>query len=171
MVAGVVRPHEDERRTATSSTRNLPAIEQALADNELDLALFLNGLPIATGELKNPMTGQHVGHAKHQYRHDRDPKAPIFRFKARALVHFAVDPDEVWMTTRLTGASTRFLPFNRGCEGGAGNPAVEGKHRTCYLWETIWQRDNLLDLVGASSTCKSPRTRTRTPARSRSRRR
>jgi len=117
-------------------------------DNALDLALFLNGLPIATAELKNPMTGQHVGHAKHQYRQDRDPKAPIFRFKARALVHFAVDPDEVWMTTRLTGASTRFLPFNRGCESGKSNPVVESKHRTCYLWGTIWQRDNLLDLVG-----------------------
>jgi type I restriction enzyme R subunit len=117
-------------------------------DAELDLALFVNGLPVATAELKNPMTGQQVGHAKQQYRHERDPKAPIFRFKARALVHFAVDPDDVWMTTRLTGASTRFLPFNRGCEGGEGNPAIQGKHRTCYLWESIWQRDNLLDLVG-----------------------
>jgi type I restriction enzyme R subunit len=140
-------------------------------DAELDLALFVNGLPVATAELKNPMTGQQVGHAKHQYRHDRDPKAPIFRFKARALVHFAVDPDAVWMTTRLTGASTRFLPFNRGCEGGAGNPAVRastapatsgrpsGSGTTCWTW---W---------AGSSTCKSPRTRTRTPARSPPRRR
>ena len=117
-------------------------------DDELDLALFVNGLPIATGELKNPMTGQQATAAKQQYRQDRDPHAPLFRFKARALVHFAVDADEVWMTTRLNGPSTRFLPFNRGHDGGAGNPPVAGRHRTCYLWEEVWQRDNLLDLVG-----------------------
>ena len=117
-------------------------------DNELDLVLFLNGLPIATAELKNPMTGQKADRAKRQYKEHRDPKAPLFRFKARALVHFAVDADEVWMTTRLRGLSTRFLPFNRGYNNGAGNPTVEGKHRTCYLWEEVWQRDSLLDLVG-----------------------
>ena len=65
-----------------------------------------------------------------------------------ALVHFAVDTDEVWMTTRLRGLSTRFLPFNRGHDQGAGNPTVEGRHRTCYLWEEVWRRDSLLDLVG-----------------------
>ncbi|AHF03946.1 type I restriction endonuclease subunit R [Marichromatium purpuratum 984] len=120
-----------------------PDTEQAL-----DLALFINGLPIATAELKNAMTGQTVADARRQYRRDRDPKAPLFRFKARALVHFAVDTDEVWMSTRLSGLSTRFLPFNRGHDGGAGNPPVEGKHRSAYLWEEIWQRDNLLELVG-----------------------
>ncbi len=117
-------------------------------DNELDLALFLNGLPIATAELKNPITGQRAAHARQQYKAHRDPHAPIFRFKTRALVHFALDTDEVWMTTRLRGLSTRFLPFNRGFEQGAGNPPVEGRHRTCYLWEAVWQRDSLLDLVG-----------------------
>ncbi len=117
-------------------------------DNELDLAIFLNGLPIASAELKNPITGQKAGHARQQYKEDRDPNAPIFRFKTRALVHFALDTDEVWMTTRLRGLSTRFLPFNRGFEQGAGNPAVEGRHRTSYLWEAVWQRDSLLDLVG-----------------------
>ena len=120
-------------------------------DNELDLVLFLNGLPIATAELKNAVTGQKVGHAKRQYREDRDPKAPIFRWKdgaKRALVHFAVDTDEVWMSTRLAGVSTWFLPFNRGHAHGAGNPAVEGKHRTHYLWEDVWARRSLLDLVG-----------------------
>ena len=115
-------------------------------DNELDLAIFLNGL--ATAELKNPITGQRAAHARQQYKEHRDPNAPIFRFKTRALVHFALDTDEVWMTTRLQGLSTRFLPFNRGHNQGAGNPAVAGKHRTCYLWEDVWQRDSLLDLVG-----------------------
>ena len=117
-------------------------------DNELDLAIFLNGLPIATAELKNPITGQKAGHARRQYKEHRDPNAPVFRFKTRSLAHFALDTDEVWMTTRLRGLSTRFLPFNRGFEQGAGNPPIEGKHRTCYLWEEVWQRDSLLDLVG-----------------------
>ena len=118
-------------------------------DNELDLVLFLNGLPIATAELKNPVTGQKVGHAKRQYREDRDSKAPIFRWTKRALVHFAVDTDEVWMSTKLAGLSTRFLPFNKGDGHGKGNLAVEGKHRTHYLWEEVWKRQRLLDLVGS----------------------
>ena len=120
-------------------------------NNELDLVLFLNGIPIVTAELKNPITGQKVGHAKKQYREDRDPKAPIFRWQEgakRALVHFAVDTDEVWMSTRLAGLSTWFLPFNRGDGHGKGNPAVENKHRTHYLWEEVWERSSLIDLVG-----------------------
>ncbi|MEM9405159.1 MAG: type I restriction endonuclease [Acidobacteriota bacterium] len=120
-------------------------------DNELDLALFLNGVPIVTVELKNAMTGQKVGHAIRQYKKDRDPKAPIFRWKGgakRALVHFAVDTDEAFMATRLEGGRTFFLPFNRGDHGGKGNPAVAGKHRTHYLWEEVWERRSLLDLVG-----------------------
>ena len=120
-------------------------------DNELDLVLFLNGLPIVTCELKNAITGQKVGHAKKQYREDRDPKAPIFRWRdgaKRALVHFAVDTDEAWMSTRLAGVSTWFLPFNKGDGHGKGNPAVENKHRTHYLWEEVWERSSLLDLVG-----------------------
>ena len=116
--------------------------------NTLDLALFLNGLPIATVELKSPTSGQRVGHAIRQYKEDRDPKAPIFGFKKRALVHFAVDTDEAWMTTRLRGVKTFFLPFNKGYCNGKGNPPAEGKHRTHYLWEEVWQRDSLLDLVG-----------------------
>ena len=117
-------------------------------DNELDLVLCLNGIPVATCELKNAMTGQKVGHAKKQYRDDRDPKAPIFVFKKRALVHFAVDTDEVWMTTRLRGVKTFFLPFNRGHNNGAGNPPVEENDRTSYLWEQVWERDSMLDIVG-----------------------
>ena len=117
-------------------------------DNELDLVLCVNGIPLVTCELKNAMTGQKVGHAKQQYCKDRDPKAPVFRFKQRALVHFAVDTDEVWMTTRLRKEKTYFLPFNRGHNHGAGNPPVAGKHRTHYLWEQVWERESLLDIVG-----------------------
>jgi len=118
------------------------------SENSLDLALFVNGIPVATAELKTPMTGQSaVVDAQKQYKFDRSPNAPIFRFKRRALVHFAVDPDEVWMTTKLAGASTRFLPFNRGHGTGKGNRPVEGKNRTHYLWEEVWQRDSLLDVL------------------------
>lgn len=115
--------------------------------DSLDLVLFLNGIPVVTAELKNKLTGQTVDDAKKQYRFDRDPNAPIFHFKRRALVHFAVGSDEAWMTTRLAGKSTYFLPFNRGNGTGKGNPALEGKHRTFYLWEQVWERHSLLDIL------------------------
>jgi len=112
----------------------------------LDLALLLNGIPVATGELKNPITGQNVEHAIAQYRRDRDPANVTLA--RRAVVHFAVDPDLVAMTTKLAGEATQFLPFNRGSdEGGAGNPHNEHGHRTAYLWEQVWQRDAWLDLL------------------------
>ncbi len=93
----------------------------------VDLLFAVNGLPVATCELKNPGTGQSWRHAVKQYQNDRDPRAPLFGFKTRALVHFAADPDEVHMTTRLRKAATHFLPFNRGShpgevQCGAGNP-------------------------------------------------
>lgn len=111
-----------------------------------DLVLFLNGIPIVTAELKNAMTSQVAKHAMQQYR-ERDPDAPLFRFKERALVHFAIGSDEAYMTTRLAKRSTYFLPFNQGHGTAAGNPPAEGKHRTAYLWERIWQRDSLLDIL------------------------
>lgn len=115
----------------------------------LDLVLFLNGLPIATAELKNPMSGQTVDHAKKQYKTERDPRELIFEFKRRTLVHFAVDPDQVFMTTRLSGDKTFFLPFNLGHHGHAGNPpAADGGFRTAYLWREVWQRDSLMDILG-----------------------
>ncbi|MDQ3933270.1 MAG: DEAD/DEAH box helicase family protein [Actinomycetota bacterium] len=120
-------------------------------DKTLDLALLVNGIPTATAELKNPLTGQNVEHAKHQYRHDRDPSEPIFA--RRALVHFAVDPSLVFLTTRLQGEDTIFLPFNQGSAGpgepgGAGNPpATRTRHATAYLWEDVWQRDAWLELL------------------------
>lgn len=115
----------------------------------LDVTLSLNGIPVVTLELKNPLTGQSVEHAKRQYRKDRDPRAPIFEFARRTLVHFAVDTEEVWMTTRLAGDATHFLPFNRGNRGGAGNPPdPQGRsYRTAYLWEEVLQRDSLLELL------------------------
>ncbi len=118
------------------------------SDKSIDVVLFLNGIPTATLELKNPMSGQTVEDAKHQYMRDRDPRAPLFVFKNRALVHFAVDPDEVWMTTRLAEGSTAFLPFNRGANGGAGNPENPNGYRTSYLWDEVLQRDSWLDIVG-----------------------
>lgn len=119
------------------------------SEKSLDVALSVNGIPVVSVELKNPMTGQTVEHALHQYRHDRDPREPIFEFKRRMLVHFAADTDTVFMTTRLAGAATHFLPFNKGNNGGAGNaPDTKGRsYRTAYLWEEVLQRDSLLDLL------------------------
>ncbi len=102
---------------------------------------------MATAELKNPLTNQTVEHAVAQYRR-RDPKHALFRFKTRALVHFAVDPDLVYMTTKLAGEDTRFLPFNRGNDRGAGNPEHPSGYRTGYLWQEVWQRDSFLDVLG-----------------------
>lgn len=115
----------------------------------LDVVLSVNGIPIASLELKNPLSGQTVANAIHQYRNDRDPREPIFLFSKRSLVHFAVDTEEVHMTTRLAGTSTHFLPFNRGNDGGAGNPPdSDGRnYKTAYLWEEVLQRDSLLDLL------------------------
>jgi type I restriction enzyme R subunit len=117
-------------------------------ENSIDVTLALNGIPVATAELKNPLTGQNAEHAKHQYKADRDPRERIFEFKRRTLVHFAVDPDVVWMTTRLDGNKTFFLPFNKGNGAGAGNPDNRNGYKTAYLWEVVWQRDSLLDILG-----------------------
>jgi type I restriction enzyme R subunit len=117
--------------------------------NCLDLVLFLNGIPIFTAELKNPLNGQTVEEAIHQYRTDRDPREPLLTY-GRCLAHLAVDPELVYVTTRLAGVKTRFLPFNQGKFGGAGNPPVPPTRKgyaTAYLWEQTWARDSVLDLV------------------------
>ncbi|MWA04944.1 DEAD/DEAH box helicase [Actinomadura sp. LD22] len=128
------------------------ATKQADKGNRLDLALFVNGIPVATAELKNPLTGQGVEQAKEQYRSDRDPSELIFRH--RVVANFCVDPDLVFVATQLRGGKTRFLPFNTGSEGpgrsgGAGNPApVEpGTYATSYLWTRIWEPDTWLDML------------------------
>jgi type I restriction enzyme R subunit len=111
----------------------------------LDMVLFVNGIPTATAELKNPLTNQSVEHAIGQYRSDRDPAN--ITLARRALVHFAVDPDRVAMTTKLAGQATQFLPFNLGQAGGAGNPPNPAGHRSAYLWERVWARDAWMDLL------------------------
>ena len=118
-------------------------------EKSLDVTLSVNGIPLVTMELKNPLTGQNVEDAMKQYRHDRDPRERLFDFKKRTLVHFAVDTEAVHMTTRLAGTATHFLPFNKGSDGGAGNPpdAAGRNYRTAYLWEEVLQRDSLLDLL------------------------
>ena len=113
----------------------------------IDVTLAVNGIPVVTAELKNPLTGQRAVHAIHQYEDDRDGRDLLFAFKKRALVHFAVDPDEVWMTTQLRGKETYFLPFNRGNNYAAGNPPVVGNWKTHYLWDEVLQADSLLEIL------------------------
>ena len=113
----------------------------------IDVTLAVNGIPVVTAELKNPLTGQRAARAIHQYENDRDGRDLLFAFKKRALVHFAVDPDEIWMTTRLRGKETHFLPFNRGNNRGAGNPPVEGNWKTHYLWDEVLQVDSVLEIL------------------------
>ncbi|MFJ3507699.1 type I restriction endonuclease subunit R [Streptomyces luteogriseus] len=128
------------------------AAKQADKGNALDLTLFLNGIPLATAELKNALTRQGAEHAKEQYRLKRDPTELIFA--RRVIANFAVDTDVVYVAPELRGKLTRFLPFNTGSEGpgkpgGAGNsaPTVPGTYATSYLWEQIWERDTWLDLI------------------------
>lgn len=118
-------------------------------ERSIDLVLFVNGIPVATAELKNAFTGQTSVNAIRQYLQDRIPtiRTPLIQPQRRALVHFAVDTEEVFMTTKLAGANTHFLPFNRGNKGGRGNPENPGGYRTEYLWNDVWQRDNWLDIL------------------------
>lgn len=115
--------------------------------NSIDMMISINGLPIAISELKNPLTGQTVDNAKKQYIEDRDPRELLFQFKKRAIVYFAVDPDEVYMTTQLNKEKTFFLPFNKGCNGGKGNPVQYDDYKTSYLWKEILQKDSLIDIL------------------------
>lgn len=112
----------------------------------VDMALFVNGLAVATLELKNPWTGQNVQNAVRQYRTDRDPKEPLFEF-GRCLVHFAVDPDEAFMCAQLAGNDSNFLPFNKGNNHGKGNPVNPNGHKTAYLWQDILSRRSLTNII------------------------
>jgi len=118
-------------------------------ENSLDLVLFLNGIPLFTAELKNPLSGQNVQDAINQYKTTRDPREPLLAY-GRCLAHFAVDSDLVYVASQLAWAKTRFLPFNQGRFGGAGNPPVpptRSGDATAYLWEQIWSPASVLDLV------------------------
>ena len=112
----------------------------------VDMVLFVNGLAIATLELKNPWTGQNVHNAIKQYRTDRDTREPLFEF-GRCLVHFAVDPDEAYMCAQLAGNDSNFLPFNKGFNFGKGNPVNPKGHKTAYLWEDILPRRSLTNII------------------------
>ncbi len=136
----LVQKYDANRLTVTRQLRY-----QAASTKALDLTLFVNGLPVATAEVKNPLTGQTVEDAKAQYRADRDENN--LTLARRAMVHFAVDPEQVAMTTRLAGQRTRFLPFNRGHDGGAGNPPMQGAHCSAYLWRDVWSRDNWMEIL------------------------
>ncbi len=142
----LLRLYEANRCTVT---RQVHFSEQD-PTKSVDLMLSVNGLPVATAELKNPLTHQDVHHAIRQYREDRKPTELLFA--KRAVVHFAVDPDQVFLTTRLEGSRTRFLPFNQGSggpgqSGGVGNPPHPSGYASAYLWEQVWQRDSWLDLL------------------------
>ncbi len=126
----------------------------------LDLALFVNGLPVATFELKNSLTKQTVEDAVEQYKRDRSPKELIFR-SGRCLTHFAVDDAEVRFCTMLDGSKSWFLPFNRGYKGGAGNPPNPEGLKTDYLWRQTLSRDSLTEIIehyAALLSTKDPRT-------------
>lgn len=142
-------------RYVANRLRVVRQVRYSLAsENSIDLVLFLNGVPVATVELKTDFT-QSIGDAIDQYRFDRLPRpkgqAPetLLSFPNGALVHFAVSNSEVAMVTKLDGPATRFLPFNQGDNGGAGNPVnPNGGHRTAYLWEKVWARESWLEILG-----------------------
>lgn len=115
--------------------------------NSVDVLLSLNGIPVSTLELKNQFTGQNVGNALKQYSTTRDNREILFAFKKRCLVHFAVDQDEVFMTTKLDGSKTYWLPFNKGTNNGKGNPQNSNGYRTAYFWENILQKDSWMDII------------------------
>ncbi|EAK0449536.1 type I restriction endonuclease subunit R [Campylobacter upsaliensis] len=142
---------EDYNKNIFSITRQLYFSEKN--NKSLDMVIFLNGLPLITMELKNPFTGQNVYNAIEQYKKDRDPRESIFK---QSVVHFALDCDLIYMSTKLEGIQTKFLPFNRGlnngsgaigCECGGGNPAVKDKMKTSYFWEELLQKDTLSKLL------------------------
>lgn len=142
---------ENYKKNIFSITRQLYYSEKN--NNSLDMVIFLNGLPLITMELKNPFTGQNVYNAIEQYKKDRDPRESIFK---QSVVHFALDSDLIYMSTKLEGIQTKFLPFNRGLnngsgaiglECGGGNPAVKDKMKTSYFWEELLQKDTLSKLL------------------------
>ncbi len=141
-------------RYAANRVRVVRQVHYSTAnENSIDLVLFLNGLPVATAELKTDFT-QSVEDAIDQYRFDRNPRPkgqhaePLLSFPSGALVHFAVSNSEVRMTTRLEGQATRFLPFNKGDHGGKGNEPNPHGHATSYLWQEVWARNSWLEILG-----------------------
>lgn len=121
-------------------------------NNSVDMVIAINGIPVFAFELKNQYTGQNVDNAKRQWMYDRDPREICFQFNKRILGYFCVDQLEVWMTTKIDGKDTFFLPFNQGSggagnNGGKGNPANPNGYPTSYLWEKVFQKDSMMDIV------------------------
>ncbi|CEO35434.1 helicase [[Clostridium] sordellii] len=131
--------------------KNIISVTEELNYNSnydrVDVVIFLNGLPIIAIELKKPLNGQTYKHAISQFKTDRDPKNQLFKFKERAIVCFAMDTEEAHMATKLDGDKTFFLPFNKGNKNGKGNPVVEDKVRTHYMWEEVFTKDSLLEII------------------------
>lgn len=120
--------------------------------NSVDMVLVVNGIPVFAFELKNQYTGQTVDNAKRQWMYDRDPREICFQFNKRILTYFCIDHLEVWMATKLAGKETLFLPFNQGSngagnDGGKGNPANPDGYPTAYLWEQVFQKDSMMDIL------------------------
>ena len=145
-------PSQGNAKAAQRHTQNRFSITRQLAystDEQrraLDLALLINGLPIATFELKNSLTKQTVADAVEQYKRDRNPREPLFEF-GRCVVHFAVDDSEVRMCTELKGKTSWFLPFNKGHKDGAGNPPNPLGLKTDYLWKEVLTPAGLTDIL------------------------
>jgi len=138
--------HQNFAANIFSSTRQI-RYSQTNPLQEIDMVLFINGIPLITLELKNPWTGQNARyHGQKQYRDDRDTTQSLLQF-GRCLVHMAVDTDEVYMTTKLAGKSTFFLPFNKGNNHGQGNPPNMFGHKTSYLWEEVFSKDSLANII------------------------
>ena len=138
----IVRLYEKNRISVTRQVHYSTKDEKSI-----DMLICINGLPVVVLELKNPLTGQTYEDAIMQYKKDRSPNELLFQFKKRAIVFFAVDTQEVYMTTKLEGNKTFFLPFNKGCNGGKGNPDNPNGFKTAYLWEEILQKDSLMDIL------------------------
>lgn len=146
MVSSSQRVKENFEKNEFSVTRQ---VRYSLSNprEEVDMVIFINGLAIATFELKNPWTGQTARvHGIRQYKEDRDTQQTLFNF-GRAVVHFAVDTDEAYMCTKLVGNKSFFLPFNKGNNNGKGNPVNPNGHRTAYLWEEVLTRESLTNIL------------------------
>ncbi len=146
LASSAARVHENFAANTFSITRQ---VRYSLTNpgEEIDMVLFLNGMALITIELKNAWTGQTARfHGQKQYRDNRDASQPLLQF-GRALVHMAVDTDEVFMTTKLAGSSTFFLPFNKGHEQGEGNPPNPYGHKTAYLWEEVFAPKSLAGII------------------------
>ncbi|MFA5679431.1 MAG: DEAD/DEAH box helicase family protein [Pseudomonas sp.] len=145
LASSAQKVHDNFTANIWSVTRQVHH-SQANPNESVDMVLFLNGLPIITLELKNAWTNQSARyHGQKQYR-DRDATQPLLQF-GRTLVHMTADTDEVWMTTKLAGGSTWFLPFNKGHNEGAGNPPNPNGHKTAYLWEEVFQPVSLAGII------------------------